>query len=292
MALKVLDAERDTLNMDVSRLEEALTEKTRMVVGVSILGNPANLDAMRTFADTHDLYFFEDNCESLDAVLPGGKMTGTYGDMSTFSFFFSHHISTMEGGMIVTDDQELYELCKCLRSHGWARDLPKDSVLFESNPNDAFEAYRFLMPGYNVRPIEMSAAIGLEQLKKLPAMTVQRRKNWALFQELFGNDERFIIQKEHGQSSSFCFTLMMSPDLKTDRTKLFDAMRDADIGFRIITGGCFTRHDQAALYNHSTVGDLANANMAHDRGFFVGNHPFDLTEQITRLREVLDKACG
>jgi len=97
LKLRFVDIELDSLNMDCSRLEAALTDRTRMIVGVSILGNPAALDVMREFADAHGLYFFEDNCESLDAELNGRK-TGSFGDFGTHSFFFSHHIATMEGG--------------------------------------------------------------------------------------------------------------------------------------------------------------------------------------------------
>ncbi|OFX12484.1 MAG: pyridoxamine 5-phosphate oxidase [Alphaproteobacteria bacterium RIFOXYD12_FULL_60_8] len=286
LKLRVVDVELDSLNIDVAQLEAALTPRTRAILAVSILGNPAALDVQRAFADKHGLHFLEDNCESLDASL-NGKKCGTFGDINTFSFFFSHHISTMEGGMILTDDRELWELSRCLRAHGWVRDLPPDSTLYTPNPDSEFEAYRFIMPGYNVRPIEMFGAIGREQLKKLPAMTAQRRKNMALFYELFGKDERFIIQKENGVSSSFCFPMIIRPGSGLERKAVFDAMRKADIGFRIITGGCFTRHDQVSHYDFTTVDDLPNAKLAHDQGFFVGNHPFDLTPQITKLHEVL-----
>ncbi len=290
LKLRFVDVELDTLNMDVSKLEEALTPKTRMIVGVSILGNPAALDVMRDFADSHDLYFLEDNCESMDAELNGSK-AGTFGHLNTYSFFFSHHISTMEGGMVLTDDRELADLCRSLRAHGWTRDLPADTTLYERGGEDLYEAYRFILPGYNLRPMELSGAIGIEQLKKLPDLTAKRRKNLKLFQELFEGDERFIIQRENGKSSAFSFTIILNPEKSPDRKKVFKALDDADIGFRIITGGCFLRHDVLKYYDYDTVGDIVHANMAHDFGFFVGNHPIDLTAQIIRLREVLDEAC-
>lgn len=289
LKLRFVDVSLDTLNVDETQLEAALTPNTRAIVAVSILGNPAALDVMRAFATKHGLYFIEDNCESMDAELNGQK-AGTFGDLNTFSFFFSHHISTMEGGIILTDDLELFHLCKSLRAHGWTRDLPKDSPLFESRGNDFFEAYRFILPGYNVRPLELEGAIGRVQLKKLPAMTAMRRQNLALFQSLFAGDERFIIQKENGKSSAFSFTIIMNPALNLDREKAFAALRDADIGYRIITGGCFLRHDVLKYYDYEVVGEIRNAYLAHDHGFFVGNHPHDLTPQLTKLRDVLDKA--
>ena len=290
LKLRFVDVELETLNMDVSKLEQALTPKTRAIVPVSILGNPAALDVIRAFADAHGLYVLEDNCESLGAELNGRK-AGTFGDLNTFSFFFSHHISTMEGGMVLTDDLELAHLCRSMRAHGWTRDLPPDTPLFERGSSDHFEAYRFILPGYNVRPLEMEAAVGREQLKKLPAMIAARRKNMALFQELFAGDERFIIQRENGRSSSFSFTIILNPARNPDREKVFAALKEADIGFRIITGGCFLRHDVIRHYDHDIVGRIENAYTAHDLGFFVGNHPHDLTPQIERLRTVLDRVC-
>jgi CDP-6-deoxy-D-xylo-4-hexulose-3-dehydrase len=291
LTLRFVDIELETLNMDVAQLEAALTPATRAIVAVSILGNPAALDTIRAFADAHDLALIEDNCESLDAELNGRKC-GTFGHLNTFSFFFSHHISTMEGGMIVTDDRELADLCRAMRAHGWTRDLGPDSPLYSRKSDDHYEAYRFILPGYNVRPLEIEAAVGRAQLAKLPGFTEARRRNLALFQGLFGGDDRFIIQRENGKSSAFCFTLILNPAMAPDRTRVFDALKAADIGFRIITGGCFLRHDVIRHYRYSVVGGgVPNAETAHDYGFFVGNHPFDLKPQITRLREVLDEVC-
>lgn len=290
LKLRVVDIELDTLNINTDMLTEALTPRTRMIVAVSILGNPAALDVLADFAAEHGLYFMEDNCESLDAELNGRK-SGTFGDVGTFSFFYSHHIATMEGGMVLTDHEETYHLLKSLRAHGWTRDLPEESPVFDRTDSDFFEAYRFILPGYNVRPLELSGAIGREQLKKLPAMTAARRRNLKLFEELFAGDERFIIQKENGTSSSFSFPIILNPALNLARAKIFDALTQADIGFRIITGGCILRHDVMKLYDYEEVGEITNAYIAHDHGFFVGNHPADLTPQIEKLHQVLDQSC-
>ncbi|MHB1231968.1 MAG: DegT/DnrJ/EryC1/StrS family aminotransferase [Burkholderiales bacterium] len=290
LRLRFVDVELDTLNLDVSKLEAALTPKTRMVVAVSILGNPAALDVVRAFCDKHGLYLFEDNCESMGATL-NGKLTGTFGDIGTFSSFFSHHIATMEGGVIVTDDTEIYHIAKSLRAHGWTRDLPPDSAIYEKRDDDFYEAYRFILPGYNARPLELSGAIGIEQLKKLDDLIAVRRKNAALFTQLFNGDDRFIIQRENGSSSWFSFTVILNPRYNIDRKRVMQALKDADIGYRIITGGCFLRHDVIKYFDYDTVGKIVNANLAHDRGFFVGNHPQELTEQITRLHAVLTRAA-
>jgi CDP-6-deoxy-D-xylo-4-hexulose-3-dehydrase len=292
LKLRFVDVDLHTLNIDTAQLERALTPRTRMVVAVSILGNPAPLDLLRRFCDAHGLILFEDNCESMGASL-NGRPCGTFGDVNTFSTFYSHHISTMEGGVLLTDDTEIDHLARAIRNHGWARDVPADSPLHAGRHPDAFfEAYRFVVPGYNVRPLELCGAIGLEQLKKLDAMIETRRRNAALFVRLFAGDERFIIQRENGRSSWFSFTVILNPARRIARHAVMDAMRKAGIGFRMITGGCFLRHEAIKYFDYDTAGEIVNANIAHDHGFFVGNHPIDLTVQITRLREVLDAATA
>ena len=289
LKLKFLDVELDTLNIDVSRLKDALTSKTRMVVAVSILGNPCALDILREFCNDNGLYLFEDNCESMGASL-NGKPCGTFGDIATFSTFYSHHISTMEGGIIVTKDKEIYHLAKSLRAHGWTRDIPSGSLVYEKNDDDFYEAYRFILPGYNARPLELSGALGVEQLKKFDSLIDIRRQNARIFVDLFADDERFIIQKENGSSSWFSFTIVLNPKILIKRSKVIHALRDAEIEFRIITGGCFLRHDVIRYFDYETVGEIVNANIIHDRGFFVGNYPINLKPQIEKLKDVLDRA--
>ena len=291
LKLKFLDIELETLNSDVSKLEEALTPKTKMVVAVSILGNPCSIKVMREFCNKHGLYLFEDNCESMGAEL-NGKLCGTFGDIGTFSTFFSHHISTMEGGIILTENEEIFHLMKSLRAHGWTRDLPYDSSIFDRGEDDFYEAYRFILPGYNARPLDLSGAIGIEQLKKLDSMITIRRKNAEFFVSLFSKDDRFIIQKENGKSSWFSFTIILNPKYAIDRSSVMQAMRKAEIEFRIITGGCFLRHDVIKYFDYETVGEIVNANIAHDRGFFVGNYPRDIKPQIAHLWKVLDLATS
>ena len=291
LKLKFLDVELDTLNIDISKLEEALTPKTKMVVAVNVLGNPCSINIIREFCNNHGLYLFEDNCESMGAEL-NGKPCGTFGDIGTFSTFFSHHISTIEGGIILTGNEEIYHLIKSLRAHGWTRDLPNNSSIYDRGEDDFYEAYRFILPGYNARPLDLSGAIGIEQLKKLDSMIAIRRKNAEVFVSLFSKDDRFIIQKENGKSSWFSFTIVLNPKYAIDRSSVMEAMRTAEIEFRIITGGCFLRHDVIKYFNYETVGEIVNANIAHDRGFFVGNYPRDIKPQIESLWKVLDFAVS
>lgn len=290
LRLRFVDVELDTLNMDVTKLDAALTPRTRMVVAVSILGNPAALDRIRAFCDAHGLILFEDNCESLGASL-NGKLCGTFGDVNTFSTFYSHHISTMEGGLLLTNDLEVDHLARAIRNHGWARDLPAGSPLGRQHDDPFFEAYRFVVPGYNVRPLELCGAIGLEQLKKLGRMLEARRANAAHFVRLFKDDGRFIIQRENGVSSWFSFTIIPRPELGVDRARIIEAMRKAQIEFRMITGGCFPEHEAIKYFDYDIIGGIKNATTAHTHGFFVGNHPRDLIAELNELRAVLDAAA-
>ena len=285
--LKFVDIDIETLNYDLAELKSAITNRTRAIMAVNLLGNPNDFSAIDDIIGKQNIILIEDNCESMGAKL-NRRHTGTFGLMGSFSTFFSHHISTIEGGILTTDDDELNALARSIRAHGWTRDMPKEKNLFEPPEDDFYEAYQFILPGYNVRPQEINAAIGIEQLKKLPSMTKIRRQNLSTFQNLFGSDERFILQRENGKSSCFCFTVILNPEKRFDRIQAMAALKDADIGFRMITGGCFPRHDAIKHFDYELVGEMTNGNIAHDNGIFVGNHPIDLSPQIKRFYQVMD----
>src|SRR3989338_1995166 len=179
LRLKFVDIDSETLNIDLKKLEEAVTDKTRMIFAVNLLGNPNDFDEIRRIIGSRDILLLEDNCESLGAEFEG-RQAGTFGLMGSYSSFFSHHMSTMEGGMIVTDDEELYHILLSLRSHGWTRHLPKHNKVCGTKGDDLFEeSFRFVLPGYNLRPLELSGAIGSKQIKKLPEFMRIRRDNAA-----------------------------------------------------------------------------------------------------------------
>ena len=286
LKLKFVDVELDTLNVDVLQLENALTPKTRMVAAVNVLGNPCHLNVIREFCDRHDLILFEDNCESLGAELRG-KQCGTFGDFGTFSFFFSHHIATMEGGMLITDHEEIFHVAKSIRAHGWTRDIPNSKGIYEKSAEDFFESYRFIFPGYNVRPLEMSGAVGLVQLEKVDEMIRIRRENAEVFKKLFSGDDRFIIQREIGNSSWFSFVVILNPEKKIGRQRVLTGLKNAGIEFRIVTGGNFLRHDVINFFDYECVGNIKNADLIHDNGFFVGNFPRDLSSELNYFHKAL-----
>lgn len=287
LKLKFVDVDLNTLNYDIDELKKALTKDTKMIVAVSILGNPCPFDEITKLCEENNIILFEDNCESMGAKFHG-KYTGTFGLVNTFSTFFSHHISTMEGGLVLTNDKEIYNLLKSIRNHGWIRGQDEDSPIFERRGDDFFEAYRFILPGYNVRPGEIHGAAGRKQLDKLESFVKTRRENAGHFVQLFGNDERFIIQKELGESSWFCFTMIINPRLNIDRKKVLQKLTAANIEHRIITGGNFLRHDVIKYYDYEVV-SRKNADIAHDYGFFVGNHPYDIRDKIDYLYKTLEQ---
>ncbi len=286
LKLKFVDVDINTLNIDLKKLKKAITKKTKLIVSVSILGCPSELVEIKKLCKKHNLLHFEDNCESLGAKIKN-KKTGTFGDISTHSFFFSHHISTMEGGMLSTDDYEIYCIAKSLRAHGWTRDLPQKNPLISLKKQGIFEEYKFILPGYNVRSGELNAAAGLVQLKKLSKMISLRRKNFKLFNKLFKNDERFIIQNTEHYHSSFCFPLVLRKKSQKSKNKILKALSKAKIEFRLITGGCFTEHSYSKYFNYSNQDRLLKAKHAHYYGFFVGNSSKNLTHQIEFLHKTL-----
>ena len=285
LKIRLCDIDLNTLNYDINDLKKKINKKTKLIVGVSILGNPARLDLLTKICKEKKIYLFEDNCESLGAKI-NKKLTGTFGELSTSSFFFSHHISTIEGGMISTNNRELYDICKSLRAHGWTRDL-SNSKIFKKKNDEFYENYRFILPGYNVRPQEINGAIGVEQIKKFDKMIGIRRKNAKIFQDLFHDDERFKIQKETGSSSWFAFTMIANPN-KIDKLKIFKTFKNNKIDFRMITGGNIASHDVVKYLKISKKDlNLPNANYVHKYGFFIGNHPRLIEKELIFLKKTL-----
>lgn len=285
LSLRVVDVDLDTLNVSAPTLRANFDPSfTRILIGVSVLGNPAPLDWMANYAAGNGLWFIEDNCESMGATL-NGRHCGTFGVMGTFSTFFSHHLSTGEGGMLVTNDSDLYDIAVCLRAHGWTRNLDDPNSLFDHKSVPDFDgAYHFILPGYNLRPTEIAAAAGLVQLRKLDEMNAVRARNWLYFHSLFSGNGRFRLQRVESGAVPFGFTMIAeSPE---DRTRASKTLLAAGIEHRMITGGCFACHPAAKHYDWSSAG-LPNATQAHNCGFFVGNHPFALDAQIEKLKEVL-----
>ncbi|MBE9575751.1 DegT/DnrJ/EryC1/StrS family aminotransferase [Flavobacterium proteolyticum] len=286
LKLKFVDVDLHTLNFDLDQLKLAVSDNTRMILAVNLLGNPNNFDAIKEIIGSRDIILMEDNCESMGAEFKG-KQTGTFGLVGTFSTFFSHHMATMEGGLIVTDDEEMYHVMVCLRAHGWTRHLPKENKISNKSDNWFEESFRFLLPGYNVRPVEMSGVIGVEQLKKLPSFLDQRRKNAALFISLFKDSNDFYIQKDIDNSSWFGFSFIIKPESNLNRLDIVKKLEENHIDCRPIVTGDFTKNEVLKYFDCEIFGEMKNAQYLDKKGFFVGNHQIDLTEEIKHLHRVL-----
>jgi len=286
LRVRFVDISLSTLNYDTNKLADAVTHNTKAILAVNLLGNPNEFQKIQKICNENDLILLEDNCESMGAE-HRFKKTGTIGLMGTFSSFFSHHISTMEGGMIVTDDTDLYHYLLPLRAHGWTRDLPEETSFYTKKDDPFYESFNFVLPGYTVRPTEIQAAIGIEQLKKLDGLVEQRRKNAIYFKELFGakHNNPFIIQLEEEKSSWFGFSLVCKNE--GDRDKYIRLLREADIEARPIVAGNFTRNEVIKYFDYSIHDILEAADYVHDNGFFVGNHGEDMTTQLDYLKQVL-----
>ncbi len=286
LKIKIVDVYLDDLNINFELLKSAVTNKTKMIVVVNILGVPCKLEKIRKLCKKKNIILFEDNCESLGSEI-NNKKTGTFGDISTHSFFYSHHISTMEGGMALTDDFEIYCILKSIRAHGWARDLPKSKKNLQIDKKKR-NLYKFLYPGYNVRPGELNAAVGIEQLKKLKNLEKIRIKNWKLFSKLFKNSKIFYIQNTDCKNSSFAFTLILKRSNIKMKNKIFKILKMNKIEYRMITGGCITKHPYINHFDYEIFKSLTVANKAHKDGFFVGNAGIDLSKQIKKLHNLLE----
>lgn len=287
LKLKFVDIDLETLNYNLDDLEDAISNKTKMIMIVNLLGNPNDFNRINEMIAGKEIILFEDNCESMGAEY-NDKQAGTFGLLGTFSTFFSHHMATMEGGFVTTDDTELYHVLLSLRAHGWTRNLPKDNHVAIKSDDPFEESFRFVLPGYNVRPVEMSGAIGIEQLKKLPSFLRQRRKNAEGFMELFKDHKNFLIQKEIGMSSWFGFSLIIKDSSRIKRSDVINILDDNKIECRPIVTGNFTRNDVMKYFDYEIHSDLKNADHLHENGFFVGNGHLSLKQNIKNLHNILN----
>ena len=286
LKLVFVDVDKETLNINVNKIEEAITSKTKIIFAVNLLGNPCEINDLKKICSNNNLILIEDNCESLGAMY-SDKFTGTFGLMGSFSFFFSHHMQTMEGGMILTNDSDLYEHCVSLRAHGWIRDLPEQNNIMNKT-GDAFkDSFKFVTPGYSLRPLEMSGAIGSVQLKKLPNFLKNRRQNAKIFKTLFENEENIIIQKETHESSWFGFSLILKNNLDGYRDQLINQLKESNIECRPIVAGDFTKNPVIKYLDHRISNELNDTKIIDENGFFVGNDFRNLSEEINHLHSTI-----
>ena len=263
LRLTFVDIDLETLNYDLDQLAGALSDRTRLVMIVHALGNPNNFRRMGEILGNRGVTLLEDCRDAMGASFEG-RMAGTFGVMGSFSTAVGRHISTMEGGFVVTDDEDLDQLLRALRVPGGTPDLP----------------------GFNLRPLELTGAIGIEQIRRLPDLLRQRRHNAMMFREIMAGHPELMIQRETGRSSWLGFSLVLRPGAAMTREAL--RARLADLGFecRPLAAGPATRPEAARLYGAEIHGRLDHAGHLAGHGLVIGNHHLPLAEAMAVLASV------
>lgn len=288
LKVRFVDTDPCTLNMNLDDLESKIGRRTRAVSLVHLMGNPCNMDRVTSICQKHNLVLIEDCCEAFGAKYKG-QPVGTFGIAGSFSFFFAHHITTMEGGMIICKDQKLSDLYRLLRAHGWAR----NAKYAEVDPQDDLDPrYMFLNWGFNVRPTELQAGFGLEQLKRCPAFHAQRLQNAAYFQSYL-NRHRDLMRLMHvvpeAECSWFALPIMLTPECPFKKAGFLAYLEKQGVETRPIVAGNLARQPVCKLYPELQESDLPGADAVHDRGFYLGLHPFDSTQHFDRLFEIFER---
>lgn len=287
MRLVFVDINKDTLNLDVEKVKHAINESTKMILAVNLLGNSNEYGELLEICKDNNILLIEDNCESLGAKY-NEKYLGTIGLMGTFSTFYSHHMCTMEGGIVATDDDELYEYMLAIRAHGWTRNLPINSKIYKKRKDPFYESFNFIVPGYNLRPIEMEGAIGLRQLRKVNKMIQNRRSNAEYFCKKMQKYSDVRLQKEVGESSWFGFSIVLIENLCGKRQELVQCLRNANIECRPIVAGNFTRNPVIKYFDYKIPEELVNADEIHYQGLFIGNHSRNNNDKVDYFISVFE----
>ena len=285
---KFVDINLNTLNIDENTIISAITKKTKAIFAVNVLGNPCSYKKINEICKKYKLILIEDNCESLGAEY-NNKQCGTFGITGSFSFYFSHHIHTIEGGMVITNNESIYHHLLSLRAHGWIRDLPKNNKIYKKKGNRFEDSFVFVLPGYNLRPNEINGGIGIEQLKKVKNIVKQRRANAKFFKQLFQNNENIKIQKEVGKSSWFGFSVLLDGKLKNKRSKILSILNDKGIETRPIISGNFLKYPVTKFLDHEVHGEIKNSKEIDSNGFFIGNNHVNITRELEYFKNTVTK---
>ena len=281
----LVDSNMEDLSVDLEHLERIFKEENpSALMFVSVLGLVPDMDRLFELCRKYDVALLEDTCESMGCEYKGQKL-GTFGMMSTFSTFFGHHISTIEGGFISTDDFGLYELLVSLRSHGWDRDLSKHSqkVLQKDWNVSEFDAmYTFYYPGYNLRSTDLQAYIGLGQIDKLDGWGIQRQRNFESYQTLIENDYWKVKPQEDSFISNFAY-----PIIHPNRDKIVKELQKNNIEVRpMICGSMGTQPFYTKKYGRL---ELPNASIIDKYGFYIPNHPHLKSAEIMLISHIINK---
>ena len=273
----MVGADRETFGMDLDQLEAVCErEKPDAVIYVQVLGVPHHRERLLVLKEKYGFVLLEDACAALGASYSDGQMVGTIGDMSSFSFYFGHQLSTIEGGMVNTSDKELYEILLMLRSHGWGKDLPKDSydkLVEENNVDDFHKPFTFFVAGFNLRSTDLQAFLGLRQVKRADWVAKQRNRNHLLYAKLLKGFVGFQDWKGNNPVS-ISFGALANNTLH--RTEIVKRLVANGIETRIFSAGNLGAHPFWVKRYGRFKDEMSDK--IHSCGFFVPNYP-EMTEQ-------------
>lgn len=290
-----VDISMDNLSITSENIKKAITDKTKAIVLVHCLGFNAINEEIIKIAKEKNILLIEDCCEAHGATFNGQKV-GTFGDISIFSFYFGHHITTVEGGMISMNDEKIYELSKLFRSHGMTREVSTETQenykIKYPNLNPLFT---FAVAGFNMRSTEINAVLGIEQMKRIDDNVTKRRHNFNVWLNNLDKN-KFVVDFDLEGNSNFALPLIMKPNytdrlsINDDFTGVCDVLSLNGVEYRLGTSGGGNQSLQPYLekYDFRVVGELTNVNYIHSNSLYIGNHT-DLTdEQIINLCKMLN----
>jgi CDP-6-deoxy-D-xylo-4-hexulose-3-dehydrase len=279
-----LDVHLPTYNIDVTRLEAAVSPRTKAIMVAHTLGNPFDLDAVKAVADRHNLWLIEDTCDAVGATYRGQKV-GTFGDIATVSFYPAHHITMGEGGAVLTDKPVLKKLLESFRD--WGRDCwcptghdntcgKRFDWQLGQLPCGYDHKYTYSHLGYNLKATDMQAAVGVSQLKKLPGFVAARRQNFTRLRGMLAECQDELLLPEatpHSDPSWFGFPITLREACRVSRSDLIAELEGKRIGTRLLFGGNLLRQPAYEGVPHRVVGPLTNADVVTERTFWVGVYP-------------------
>ena len=280
-----VDCNLQDFAFDYEDLEKKITKKTRMIFLSHLLGFPADIKRIRSIIGSKKIQLVEDCCESYGAKI-GAKKVGNFGIASSFSFYWGHHMTTVEGGMISTDNEEVYKYCILKRSHGLARELPpKYHNFYKLKYPDIDFNFLFLTTGFNVRNTELSAVLGSSQIKLLDGYIKTRNENHEIFDAILKRyEDHFFIPYKKGISS---FVLPFITKNAALKPKLQKFLTDRGIESRPIISGNLLK--QPFLKSFRDSGKYPNADIIHKNGFYIGNNQFVGKKRLGLLEDLLDE---
>ena len=262
---KFIDVDLENYSMSFDAIKKKITKKTKAIMIVNVLGNCSEIDKIKNFTKKKNIFLIEDNCESLGSLYKN-KLLGTFGDFSTFSFYYSHQLTAGEGGMIVCKNLKDYKLLQTLRAHGWDREIKKTKNTFN-----------FVNQGFNLRPLEVSAAIGLNQLKRLKLMISVRKKNRDNIIKAIKASPKwkgqysFFEGNKYLKPSWFSLPLLINDKFLSKKNIFLKYLKNKNVETRPIISGNFVNQPCIELHKIKfNKKEIKNSEEIEKRGFFIG----------------------